>query len=201
MALTEWQTEPAPYRRREGSELPYLRQTHGRDWGTWELLFQAARGLYLQLEVTLRGDGRHSPRLRALRASIILGYELGESARLAGHAPDRLLTVTRAAASTPTAARGRGKAHFSRAEEFRPQHDSLGEVRVPAGAYYGAQTMRAVENFAISGLRLPRDLVTATILVKKAAAQANGSLGRLDLEVTRGIVSAAGIFEDQVSLS
>jgi aspartate ammonia-lyase len=76
-------------------------------------------------------------------------------------------------------------------DQFRTEHDSLGEVRVPAGAYYGAQTTRAVENFAISGLRVPRDVVTATILVKKAAAQANGALERLDPEVARGIVKAA----------
>jgi aspartate ammonia-lyase len=88
------------------------------------------------------------------------------------------------------------------AEEFRTEHDSLGEVRVPASAYYGAQTMRAVENFSISGLRVPRHLVTATILVKKAAAQANGALGRLDSDVTRAIVAAAdevlgGALQDQ----
>ena len=47
-------------------------------------------------------------------------------------------------------------------------------------AYYGVQTARAVENFPISGLRAPADLVTATILVKKAAAEANRDLGRLD---------------------
>ena len=58
---------------------------------------------------------------------------------------------------------------------FRTEKDPLGEVKVPADAYYGVQTMRAVENFPISGLRAPADLVTATILVKKAAAQANAA--------------------------
>ena len=55
------------------------------------------------------------------------------------------------------------------AEGCRTERDPLGEVAVPADAYYGVQTLRAVENFPISGLRAPADLVTATILVKKAA--------------------------------
>ena len=63
---------------------------------------------------------------------------------------------------------------------FRTERDPLGELKVPADAYYGVQTARAVENFPISGLRAPADLVTATILVKKAAAEANAALGRLD---------------------
>jgi aspartate ammonia-lyase len=75
--------------------------------------------------------------------------------------------------------------------ERRIERDPLGEVSVPADAYYGAQTARAVENFPISGLRAPADLVTATILVKKAAAEANAALGRLDQAVARAIVSAA----------
>ena len=60
------------------------------------------------------------------------------------------------------------------------ERDPLGEHAVPADAYYGIQTARAVENFPISGLRAPAELVTATVLVKKAAAQANVALGRLD---------------------
>ena len=74
---------------------------------------------------------------------------------------------------------------------FRTERDPLGEMHVPADAYYGVQTVRAVENFPISGLRAPADLVTATILVKKAAALANQSLGRLDAEIARAIVAAA----------
>jgi aspartate ammonia-lyase len=73
----------------------------------------------------------------------------------------------------------------------RTERDPLGELNVPADAYYGVQTARAVENFPISGLRAPADLVTATILVKKAAAEANAALGRLDPGVARAIVSAA----------
>jgi len=74
---------------------------------------------------------------------------------------------------------------------YRIERDSLGELNVPADAYYGVQTMRALENFPISGLRAPADLVTATILVKKAAAEANASLGRLDATVAQAISAAA----------
>ena len=61
----------------------------------------------------------------------------------------------------------------------RIERDPLGEHAVPADAYYGIQTQRAVENFPISGLRAPEELVTATILVKKAAAAANKAAGQL----------------------
>ncbi len=77
------------------------------------------------------------------------------------------------------------------AADFRVERDPLGELKVPADAYYGVQTARAVENFPISGLRAHPDLVTATILIKKAAADANATLGRLDETVGRAIVDAA----------
>src|SRR6266550_2207612 len=77
------------------------------------------------------------------------------------------------------------------AMSFRTERDPLGELDVPAAAYYGVQTARAVDNFPISGLRAPADLVTATILVKKAAAEANASLGRLDPKIARAIIAAA----------
>jgi aspartate ammonia-lyase len=85
---------------------------------------------------------------------------------------------------------------------FRIERDPLGELDVPAEAYYGVQTARAVANFPISGLRAPSDLVTATILIKKAAANANRELGRLDPAVAAVITSAAdeilaGKFRDQ----
>ena len=75
--------------------------------------------------------------------------------------------------------------------KHRTERDPLGEVRVPASAWYGAQTQRAVENFPISGLTAPPDLVTSTILIKKAAAQANAALGRLDKDIADAIVAAA----------
>jgi aspartate ammonia-lyase len=73
----------------------------------------------------------------------------------------------------------------------RIERDPLGELEVPSDAYYGVQTARAVENFPISGLRAPADLVVATILVKKAAAEANATLGRLTPEVAGAICAAA----------
>ena len=74
---------------------------------------------------------------------------------------------------------------------MRIERDPLGEHAVPADAYYGIQTVRAVENFPISGLRAPAELVTATVLVKKAATQANIALARLDRRVGEAIVQAA----------
>jgi fumarate hydratase, class II len=66
--------------------------------------------------------------------------------------------------------------------DFRTERDSMGEVRLPATAYYGAQTQRAVENFPISGQTLPPELIHALGLVKWAAACANRDLGRLNIE-------------------
>ncbi len=63
--------------------------------------------------------------------------------------------------------------------DFRTEHDSMGDVQVPSQAYYGAQTQRAVDNFPISGWRLPAELVHALGRVKRAAAVANRDLGKL----------------------
>ena len=63
--------------------------------------------------------------------------------------------------------------------DFRTEHDSMGDVQVPAQAYYGAQTQRAVENFPISGWTLPKPLIHAMGLVKLACATANRDLGKL----------------------
>lgn len=73
----------------------------------------------------------------------------------------------------------------------RIETDSMGEVRVPADAYYGAQTQRAVENFQISELRMPREFIRAVGLVKWAAARANASLGLLDDKLADTIQQAA----------
>ena len=75
--------------------------------------------------------------------------------------------------------------------KFRIERDPLGDVRVPSEAYYGAQTQRAVENFPISGLTAPPELIVATVRVKKAAAEANVALGRLSRDVAGAIVRAA----------
>ncbi|HEU5437681.1 MAG TPA: aspartate ammonia-lyase [Ktedonobacterales bacterium] len=76
-------------------------------------------------------------------------------------------------------------------EPMRVEKDSLGEVRVPAGALYGAQTQRAVENFPISGMHAHPAMIEATVLVKKAAALSNMETGRLDRRVGEAIVRAA----------
>ena len=73
----------------------------------------------------------------------------------------------------------------------RLERDPLGELHVPADAYYGVQTQRAVENFPISGLKAPAPLVTATVLIKQACARANGALGRLDPAIAAAISQAA----------
>jgi aspartate ammonia-lyase len=75
--------------------------------------------------------------------------------------------------------------------KYRIEGDPLGDVRVPADALYGAQTQRAVENFPISGLTAHPELIRATILIKKAAAQANAELGRLEQDVANAIVESA----------
>src|SRR6187401_3417562 len=73
----------------------------------------------------------------------------------------------------------------------RIERDPLGEYAVPDDAYYGIQTARAVENFPISGLRAPAPLITATVFIKKAAAQANVALGRLDARIGGAILQAS----------
>src|SRR5246127_4872942 len=65
-------------------------------------------------------------------------------------------------------------------QEYRTETDSMGEVRVPKYAYYGAQTQRAVENFPVSGIGFPKRFIRALALVKYAAAGANEELGLLE---------------------
>jgi len=77
-------------------------------------------------------------------------------------------------------------------DDYRVEEDSLGEVRVPADAYWGAQTQRAVENFPISERRFGRRFVRALGIVKKAATEANRDLGLLEEAVADPIVAAAG---------
>lgn len=74
--------------------------------------------------------------------------------------------------------------------EYRIEKDSMGEVKVPVGAYYAAQTQRAVDNFPISGIRFSREFIQAVGYVKKAAAEANSELGLLDKEIADVIIEA-----------
>src|SRR5215813_10206786 len=75
--------------------------------------------------------------------------------------------------------------------DSRIERDSMGEIHIPAGALYGAQTQRAVENFPISNLRFPREFIRAIGLVKLAAAQANLDLRLVESQIGNAIERAA----------
>ncbi len=81
-------------------------------------------------------------------------------------------------------------------QAYRTEKDSLGEVKVPADALYAAQTQRAVDNFPISGLTIPRAMIRALGLIKSAAATANESLGLLDAGRADAIRQAAAQVAD-----
>ncbi|MGD8377581.1 MAG: class II fumarate hydratase, partial [Acidobacteriota bacterium] len=74
---------------------------------------------------------------------------------------------------------------------YRNESDSMGTMQVPADAYYGAQTQRAVENFPISGLRFTRRFIEALGLIKRAAAETNRELGLLEDRLAEAIIQAA----------
>jgi fumarate hydratase class II len=75
--------------------------------------------------------------------------------------------------------------------DFRIEHDSMGEVLVPRGKRWGAQTQRAIENFPISGRTVEPSLVTALALIKREAALVNGEMGVIALDVAEAIAAAA----------
>ena len=75
--------------------------------------------------------------------------------------------------------------------DYRIERDSMGELKVPSKALYGAQTQRAVNNFPISGLTMPRQFIRALGLIKSAAAQANADLGHLAKNKAKAIRKAA----------
>ena len=74
---------------------------------------------------------------------------------------------------------------------YRLEKDSVGPVRVPKEAYYGAQTQRAVENFPISGWRFGREFIYALGLIKYASARVNGEIGLLDKKIVRAVMKAS----------
>ena len=80
-------------------------------------------------------------------------------------------------------------------EQYRIEKDSLGEIQVPADAWYGAQTARAVINFPISGRRPDADFVMAHVRIKRAAAVANNQPDWLDEVQTSGTPGSAPKFE------
>ncbi|MBX3303282.1 MAG: class II fumarate hydratase, partial [Nitrospira sp.] len=73
----------------------------------------------------------------------------------------------------------------------RIERDTMGELAVPVEAYYGVQTARAIQNFPISSLRMPRSVIRAMGLIKRAAASVNHSLGLLDKKPAEAIKQAA----------
>ncbi len=88
------------------------------------------------------------------------------------------------------------------AMQYREEQDTMGTVRVPGDAHYGAQTQRAVENFPISGMTLPPAFIRALALIKRCAAAANRELGILDAETAEAVGRAAeevmaGKWDDQ----
>lgn len=90
-------------------------------------------------------------------------------------------------------------------QAYRIERDSMGEVRVPANALYGAQTQRAVENFPISDLRFPRMFIRALGLIKAAAAAVNHDLGLMEADMAEAIQAVAkevaeGKYDDQFVL-
>lgn len=86
--------------------------------------------------------------------------------------------------------------------EYRIEHDTMGEVKVPADALWRAQTQRAIENFPISGTPIESAQIRALAQIKSACAKANAELGILDADIAQAIVSAAdevatGAYDDQ----
>ena len=76
-------------------------------------------------------------------------------------------------------------------QDYRVARDAMGQVRVPKGAYYGAETQRAVENFPISGIGFPPGFIRALAIIKHAAASANEDLGLLDRKLADAVRRAA----------
>src|SRR5438128_5613570 len=76
-------------------------------------------------------------------------------------------------------------------DAFRVESDTMGEMRIPSEALYGAQTARAIENFPISGRRFPRPFLRALGLIKSAAAKVNGRMGQLPADRAAAIEAAA----------
>ena len=75
-------------------------------------------------------------------------------------------------------------------EEYRIERDSLGEIKVPAGAYWGAQSQRAIENFAIGSLKFHEVFIRSIALIKYAAAVSNTDLGLLEKDLSDAVIQA-----------
>jgi hypothetical protein len=141
--------------------------------------------------IAARTSGGRSVEVRTMSCSTLSKKEGSISEQYTGLVARRSRLVARAASDERRATRGEQRETSNEPMPFRTEHDPLGDLQVPADAYYGVQTARAVENFPISGLRAHGDLITATIMIKKAAAQTNAALGRLDAAIAGAIVAAA----------
>ncbi|WP_275098522.1 class II fumarate hydratase [Sedimenticola hydrogenitrophicus] len=84
--------------------------------------------------------------------------------------------------------------------DYRIERDSMGELRVPSDALYGAQTQRAVDNFPVSGIRLPQRFIQAGVLIKRAAAATNRELGLLDPAIADAIIEASSQLLDAIPM-
>src|ERR671920_2627373 len=112
------------------------------------------------------------------------------SRRAGPHGGDPSAGCPRVRAGAPTPHHHTG-AHVATETDYRVEHDSMGEVRVPSWAKWRAQTQRAVENFPISGTPIERELMAALAAIKGAAAEVNASLGVLPKETADAIGTAA----------
>ena len=135
--------------------------------------------------------------LRALREVFGHAFEVAHPVRLQGREEEYLLYIARRP--------GGYCPDMSEQTEYRTEHDSMGEVRVPADALWRAQTQRAIENFPISGTRLERRHVHAMARVKSAAARVNADLGVISGQQADAIEQAAagvvaGEHDDQFPL-
>ena len=93
--------------------------------------------------------------------------------------------------SNKMAKENRGQEMTDSNKEYRIERDSMGLVRVPKEAYYGAQTQRAIENFSISGWRFQREFIHALGLIKYASAKANFELGLMGKRMAKAIEKAS----------
>lgn len=84
--------------------------------------------------------------------------------------------------------------------DYRIEKDSMGELKVPVDALYGAQTQRAVENFPLSGIRLPERFIQAGLLIKRAAAETNRELGLLEPTIAQAIIQAATLLLEKTPM-
>ena len=75
--------------------------------------------------------------------------------------------------------------------DYRIEKDSMGEIKVPAEHHWGAQTQRSLQNFRIGTETMPREIIEAFLILKKAAAAANGRLGVLDVKIAKAVMDAA----------